>query len=92
MQEYINLAAQARAASQAATGGNQGGGSAGPTTGPSGNGENSDGNNSTNDNTDKFKIIAYDGHQGTDVTVESNGGRGFSLNEAHSLYQSNQRT
>ncbi len=92
MQEYINLAAQARAASQAATGGGAGSGSVGPTTGPGGNGENPGGDNPTNDNTDKFKIIAYDGHHGTDITVESNGGKGFSLNEAHSLYQSNQRT
>ena len=94
MQEYINLAAQARAASQATTGGGTGSRGYGPATGPGGNKDNpdEDENNQTDDNTDKFKIIAYDGHHGTDITVESNGGKGFSLNEVHSLYQSNQRT
>lgn len=88
MQEYINLAAQARAASNANNGGGQGGG----TTNPGGS-NNGDGNKGGNSGTvDKFGIYAEDGrHNNAFTRVDTAGPGGMTKGEASTTYHSNQR-
>ena len=90
MQEYINLAAQARAAANAGSGSNTGGSSTSPVGGDNGSGDNG---NKTSEgpggNRERFGIIAQDGHHNVDTRIDSAGEKGLTLDEAHNLYNSN---
>lgn len=92
LQNYLNMMRAARQ-EQTGGGGNTGGGSTTPPGGTGqnpGNGEEKPGN--TKGSSERWGIRAQDGHHGVQTRADGTGDKGLSsVEEAHELYQRNQR-